>query len=153
MANGEFVFLGRCDRQVKVRGHRIELEEIESTLLQHESVLEAAAITFLEQEQTRICAFYKTADDRCTPADLREWLQQFIPQQAIPAQFVGLDKLPRQPSLKVDATALEQIRQETVWTETREGRLEPRRLAEIAISPCRSSRSQHLVLGPRFRTG
>ncbi|OME79416.1 non-ribosomal peptide synthetase, partial [Paenibacillus sp. FSL A5-0031] len=70
LANGEFVYAGRRDHQVKIRGHRIETGEVEQQLLQHERVKEAVVIAFQEHEgEPVLCAYVvlQKADDADLP--------------------------------------------------------------------------------------
>lgn len=107
-ADGEIEFLGRVDRQLKVRGYRIEPGEIEAILSAHPSV-QACAMVAREDGPgaTRLIAF--VALDRgsaITPAELSGFLQEKLPSYMIPARFVLLDELPLTSSGKVDRARL-----------------------------------------------
>ncbi|HYG64974.1 MAG TPA: condensation domain-containing protein, partial [Thermoanaerobaculia bacterium] len=105
---GELEFLGRLDHQVKVRGFRIELGEIESALSSAAGVREAVVLARTEGTGgPRLVAYVVPAAGE-TPAatELRELLQQRLPDYMVPAVFVTLESLPRTPNGKVDRRAL-----------------------------------------------
>ena len=105
---GQIQFLGRIDTQVKLRGQRIELEEIEAVLAAHPRV--AQAVVALREDtpgEKRLVGYvvlpYGAA---LTHSELREYLGQELPAYMVPAAFVVLDELPLAPTGKVDRPAL-----------------------------------------------
>ena len=106
--DGNYVFLGRKDRQIKIRGIRIELSEIESILVQHPLIEECAVIARRpntpapSNEETSIYAFY-TAKTLVQTSDLRIYLSKFI---SIPVNLIQLDTLPKTPAMKIDYLTL-----------------------------------------------
>jgi amino acid adenylation domain-containing protein len=108
LSNGELQYLGRADQQVKIRGHRIELAEIESALAQNPLVSQAAVLLQRAQSgEMRIIAYYvsETALDSAG-ATLRWFLKQSLPDFMLPAAFVRLDALPLNANGKLDRKAL-----------------------------------------------
>ena len=107
-SNGEIEFLGRTDHQVKVRGFRIELQEIEATLQQHGAVQEAIVIAHLNQANYKYLVAYVVSsnDDTISRDSLRQFLKTRLPDYMIPGQFVFLDEFPLIPSGKIDRSAL-----------------------------------------------
>ena len=101
-------FLGRVDRQVKVRGVRIELEEIEAALAAHPGVRECTVIVREDVPGDKRLVAYLVAAEVGAPTDpdLRRFLQQRLPDALLPATFVRLDALPRTPVGKLDQAAL-----------------------------------------------
>ncbi|WP_079248388.1 HSAF biosynthetic non-ribosomal peptide synthetase/polyketide synthase [Lysobacter antibioticus] len=108
-ASGEVQLIGRVDSQVKVRGHRVEIGEIESQLAAWPAIREAV-LTVREdgRGEASLCAY-------CVPAEsgvalnwraLREHLASYLPTFMIPARFVQLDALPLSANGKVDLAAL-----------------------------------------------
>jgi amino acid adenylation domain-containing protein len=101
---GTLEYLGRLDEQVKVRGFRVELGEVEAVLRRHPAV---AACAVLAREdvpgETRLVAY--VAGDTEHDA-LREHLRRALPYWMIPAAFVSLPRLPLTPGGKVDRRAL-----------------------------------------------
>jgi amino acid adenylation domain-containing protein len=108
-ADGNLEFLGRVDHQVKIRGHRIELGEIETVLGSHPAVAECAVRVWDDGAQDQRLAAYLVV--RCeaaepAPQELRNFLQQHLPDNMIPATFVTLAKLPTTPNGKINRQAL-----------------------------------------------
>ncbi|WP_024806403.1 non-ribosomal peptide synthetase [Nocardia sp. BMG51109] len=109
-ADGELVFLGRVDEQVKVRGHRVELGEIEAALAGHPSVEQAAVVAADGAHATdrRLVAYAVLAAGRARAdaAELREFLRASLPEYMIPAACVVLGELPTTAHGKLDRRAL-----------------------------------------------
>jgi len=105
LPDGNIEFLGRADGQVKLRGFRIEIGEIEHALSQHPHVRQCAVCVQGEGMDKALAAFLVT-DRAIDTADLRRFLAQSLPPYMIPASFATLDSLPLTPSGKVDRRAL-----------------------------------------------
>ncbi|WP_343857516.1 amino acid adenylation domain-containing protein, partial [Fulvivirga kasyanovii] len=106
LEDGNVEFLGRLDRQVKLRGYRIEMGEIENTLLKHNMIRQAAVIELKEDNETKqLCAYY-TATQDLTIKELRASLGEHLPDFMIPSHFIKLDSFPLTPNGKVDYKAL-----------------------------------------------
>jgi non-ribosomal peptide synthetase component F/acyl carrier protein len=109
MVDGNIQFLGRMDHQVKLRGYRIEPGEIEDRLLRHGHIEEAVVIDRKNRAgEIYLCAYIvvKAGEDSSSASRLREYLSRSLPAYMIPAYFVLLEKLPLNPSGKVDKKAL-----------------------------------------------
>jgi len=109
LPSGEVEFLGRLDDQVKVRGFRVELGEIESLLAQHPSVARAAVVLRTGGGDARLAAYVVPTSHAAEPlaeTDLQAWAQQRLPDYMVPDAFVVLERLPLGPSGKVDRNAL-----------------------------------------------
>jgi nonribosomal peptide synthetase MxcG len=106
LPSGIVEFLGRADRQVKIRGHRIELEEVEATLLGHPDVVGAAALVDQVDAGAELCAAILKRDTAVRFEDLREFLAARLPAYMIPTRFVAIDQWPTTPLGKVDRGAL-----------------------------------------------
>lgn len=98
--------LGRLDNQVKVRGVRIELAEIERELRGHEKIADAAVVAVETAGETNLAAYFVAAEP-LSDAELREHFRQRLPASHHPAYFVRMDEgLPRNLHGKVDRRAL-----------------------------------------------
>ena len=106
--DGCIVHLGRVDQQVKIRGHRVELEEIETCLASHSDVRTAAvALQTQNNGEKRLVAYIVSPPEGMpTSRELREWIGTKLPAYMVPATFVRLDALPRTPNGKLDRKAL-----------------------------------------------
>jgi len=107
--DGELEFLGRLDHQVKVRGFRVELGEIESVLGALAGVREAAVVVTGPQGEPSLIAFWVAEEARTAPpaeAELRSQLRERLPNHMVPDRLVRLDSLPRTPNGKLDRAAL-----------------------------------------------
>ncbi len=108
LPDGAIEFLGRKGSRVKIRGHRIELAEIEETLTRHPSVGKAAVV--LREGSSgdeRLIAYLVRGSNRdSTDADLRAFLEGRLPDFMLPSAYVWLDAFPLTTSGKVDRAAL-----------------------------------------------
>jgi amino acid adenylation domain-containing protein/non-ribosomal peptide synthase protein (TIGR01720 family) len=101
-------FIGRRDRQVKVRGYRVEPAEIEWVLGRHEGVREAA-VTVQEKpggEKSLVACVVMRPDQKFSIADLQNFLKIRLPDYMRPVAVIRLDKLPLTPNGKIDYKAL-----------------------------------------------
>ncbi len=108
LANGEIEYLGRSDHQVKLRGYRIELEEIETILRYHPLVKEVAVLAQeIEAGEWRLIAYVvHDADEHSLFEALRNHLRLKLPLYMMPNRFVSLDQVPLTPNGKIDRSAL-----------------------------------------------
>jgi mycobactin peptide synthetase MbtE len=105
--DGDLRFLGRIDRQVKVRGQRIEPGEIEAVLAARPGVRQVLVEPVAGADGTRLVAFVAVDDaTRDDAAALREHCAAALPAAMVPARFVPVDALPLNASGKVDRAAL-----------------------------------------------
>jgi amino acid adenylation domain-containing protein len=105
--DGDLEVLGRIDHQVKIRGVRVELGEIEQALLAHSGVRQAVVLPRGEGAGKRLVA-YLVAE----PLDfleLRAHLRRGLPEAMVPASYALLESLPLTPNGKVDRAALERL--------------------------------------------
>jgi long-subunit acyl-CoA synthetase (AMP-forming) len=105
--DGEIEYLGRVDGEVKLRGMRIDLGEIESVLLSHAGVREGAVIRVEEGGEARLVAYLVPEDrERADGRELRRYLRSKLPEHMVPARFVQVAELPLLSSGKVNRRAL-----------------------------------------------
>lgn len=138
---GDIEFLGRMDHQVKLRGHRIELSEIESRLLDHPGIDEAVVIVNQDDDGDSYLYAYCVADESYLVKDdfengdegscqvslnvteLREFLSRHLPDYMIPLNFVFVRRIPLTASGKIDRKSLGKL--ETLRLRTEKIYLEP----------------------------
>jgi amino acid adenylation domain-containing protein len=117
LPNGSIKFEGRKDFQVKIRGFRVELGEIESALVQHPNVRESVVVARENGDgDTRVIAYVVPAREQSSgpsrnksssiSIELRDYLQQKLPEYMVPSSFVMLESLPLTPSGKLNRRAL-----------------------------------------------
>jgi len=106
-ADGNLEFVGRADGQVKLRGFRVELGEIETALNQHPGVRECAVAVFQDSSGDKRLAAYLVAKSASpTQEELRDFLRMKLPDYMVPSAFVFLSALPLNANGKVDRHAL-----------------------------------------------
>jgi len=108
LADGHLVLLGRRDNQIKIRGMRVDLGDIEASLVQHSAVREAVVMGHPHPSgDKRLVAYVVSTTDRALDsADLRAFLGTKIPDYMIPSVFIALESLPLTPNGKVDRKVL-----------------------------------------------
>ncbi|MCP4220484.1 MAG: amino acid adenylation domain-containing protein, partial [bacterium] len=108
--DGTIRFLGRIDRQVNVRGFRVEMEAIESLLAQHPAMYETAVIDREDADGAKyLCAYIVPVDEddqSVTTAALKEYLGETLPEYMIPSFFIPLQSIPLGTTGKLDRKAL-----------------------------------------------
>ncbi len=115
LPSGDVEYLGRADDQLKIRGVRIEPGEVEEALRTSPDVRECAVVgrAMGAADGTQLVAFYVTRHpgdltEEARAQSLRAWLRTRLPDHMVPAAFVRLDELPRQPNGKIDRRALQE---------------------------------------------
>ncbi|MEL6441868.1 MAG: amino acid adenylation domain-containing protein [Cyanobacteria bacterium J06621_8] len=107
LPDGNIEFLGRIDNQVKVRGFRIEVGEIEAVLRSQPQIKEAVVIAREERLGNRyLAAYVVTQSGTINSNDLRELIKHKLPEYMVPGAFVFLDTLPLSPNGKIDRRSL-----------------------------------------------
>ncbi len=108
LADGTLEYLGRADHQVKIRGVRIELGEIDLALSRHPAVRQAVVVAREAGVDSRRLVAYLVVDRAREPRvdELRAFLAQTLPEAMIPSAFVLMDAFPLTPNGKVDRLAL-----------------------------------------------
>jgi amino acid adenylation domain-containing protein/non-ribosomal peptide synthase protein (TIGR01720 family) len=110
-SGGSLQFLGRLDEQLKIRGHRVELGEIESVLRKHPEVREVVLVTSIGTDgniNLKAC-IVPTSTVPPSAGALREFACKHLPEFMIPAGFAFLDEFPATPNGKVDRRALAKL--------------------------------------------
>jgi len=105
--DGNVEFLGRNDFQVKIRGMRVELGEIEVELKRHPGVRDVAVVMHKDAQESRLIAYVVFhAGQTVSSKELRDFLHERLPDHMVPAVFVSLEAFPLTPSGKIDRRAL-----------------------------------------------
>jgi amino acid adenylation domain-containing protein len=105
--DNELEFIGRKDSQLKLRGYRIELKEIERLLMNHEEVAEAVVVVIenaITNDKQLIA--YVILQDKESDIDLKAYLQEYLPNYMIPALFSTIEKMPLNANGKIDRVEL-----------------------------------------------
>ena len=107
LPDGNIEFIGRIDTQVKLRGFRIELAEIEEVLIQHRDIQQVVVIAREDEPGNKLLVAYLVAQNNVpTPSTLRNFLKSKLPDYMIPAAFVFLENLPLTANGKINRRAL-----------------------------------------------
>ncbi len=110
LADGNLEFLGRLDNQIKIRGFRVELGEIEAALGQHPGVRDALVLAREDMPGDKRLVAYLIANEQSVPtqSELRRYLKTKLPEYMVPTAFEWLEALPLTPSGKIDRLNLPQ---------------------------------------------
>lgn len=105
---GDFAFLGRKDQQVKIRGHRIELGEVENAILSFDELSEAVVLEVSTEfgASALLCAYTTRFDGEIEQSRLRRETQKRLPQYMWPTYFLCLRDIPRTVNGKIDRAAV-----------------------------------------------
>ncbi|MEW6732306.1 MAG: amino acid adenylation domain-containing protein [Acidobacteriota bacterium] len=108
LPDGSIEFLGRVDDQIKIRGLRLELGEIEAVLTAHPDIHEAAVVVRegIPGEQCLVAYLVAKQQEVSSFSELRNYLKERLPEYMVPSAFVILNAMPLTPSGKIDRQAL-----------------------------------------------
>lgn len=106
--NGNLEFLGRTDQQVKIRGQRVEITEIEYILSLYPTIIQAAVIlhTKNDNEKQLVSFLVSTHEDRLCVKEIRSFLATKLPEYMLPTTYIVLPSLPLTTHGKIDRSAL-----------------------------------------------
>ncbi|MEM7187583.1 MAG: MupA/Atu3671 family FMN-dependent luciferase-like monooxygenase, partial [Bacteroidota bacterium] len=105
LPNGELEFLGRLDTQVKIKGHRIELKEIENVIMEMEAIEQAVVTTTDVQESPLLVAYIKAPELREVEV-VKDYLRSKLPNYMIPHHITKIAEFPLTPNGKIDVKQL-----------------------------------------------
>jgi amino acid adenylation domain-containing protein len=108
LPNGEIEFLGRLDEQIKIRGFRVEPNEIVAALDEHPSVRASTVVARENQagDKSLLAYIVLAPEAKITASALREHLGKKLPDYMVPVAFVGMEGLPLTPNGKIDRASL-----------------------------------------------
>lgn len=104
--SGDLEYLGRIDNQVKIRGHRIELGELENNLLQHTQVEAAVVVALQDEDEDSFLAAYYTSEGALSAKELKLDLQLRVPPYMVPSYFMRVPAIPLTSNGKIDRSKL-----------------------------------------------
>ncbi|HRC58359.1 MAG TPA: AMP-binding protein, partial [Kofleriaceae bacterium] len=107
LPDGQLTCVGRADRQVKVRGARVELGEVEAALARHPAIRQAAVLARRAGDDHRLTAYYTVRATDPGARELHAFLLCTLPAYMVPSSFVALAELPLTVNGKVDRARLE----------------------------------------------
>ena len=105
LPNGEIDIKGRIDNQIKLRGLRIEIGEIETTIGKYPNIRQAVVVIKEINNNDHLCAYY-VADENIDSDDLKEFLKDHLTRYMVPTVFMQLDEMPQTPNGKTDLKQL-----------------------------------------------
>lgn len=132
LKDGNIEFVSRKDTQVKIRGHRIEIAEIETKLNEIHGVENAVVVVEKDEEDQILKAFF-TSNEELDCSSIIEQLKLELPSYMIPTKFRQLEDIPFAPTGKVDRKKLENTKAERVQLQLSEDYTPPRNQVEIDI--------------------
>ena len=109
LVDGNFIFLGRLDHQIKILGMRIEIEEIEAAILEIDGISQAAVVQKAGKNNTSsntLYAHYSCSEKKIDVKTIRMQLLKVLPRSMIPGAYVEHQKIPLTPGGKIDRSAL-----------------------------------------------
>ncbi len=112
LPDGNVEFSGRLDQQIKIRGFRVELGEIESHLLAHTAVKETVVLVQTDGNGNKYLSAYLVTISQVGVEELQRFLAKEMPEYMIPTAFTFLDHLPLNASGKVDRKRLQELEDE-----------------------------------------
>lgn len=108
LPDGNLEFGGRVDQQVKIRGNRVEIGEVEEQLSRCEGIKEAMVMAREDRGENKYLCAYLVSDNEIKVAEIKEQLSKTLPDYMIPTYFISIDKLPLTANGKIDTKALPQ---------------------------------------------
>lgn len=108
----EIEYIGRTDSQIKVRGHRIELAEIEEAMNEYKDIKLTAVIVKQDNDDNKYLEAYFEGYTSIKISDLKGYLKERLPEYMLPDYYFQIEKMPLTPNLKIDRKMLFEIKTE-----------------------------------------
>lgn len=108
-ADGRLMYHGRCDRQIKLRGLRIELSEIEAVMLGLPGIGQAACLVKKTKNSEHLVGFYTCSDNKDIDGVLKAHMKRHLTEYMVPELLVRLSEMPQTPGGKLDTRALDRL--------------------------------------------
>ncbi|HMQ70356.1 MAG TPA: amino acid adenylation domain-containing protein, partial [Ignavibacteria bacterium] len=106
LSDGNIEYTGRADDQIKIRGYRVELGEIESIIQQHKSVRKAVTLAKEDNTGNKRLAAYVVPEDNFDKEEIISYIKAKLPEYMVPSLWVEVEEIPLTPNGKVDKRAL-----------------------------------------------
>lgn len=106
LPSGELDYIGRIDNQVKIRGLRIELDEIEKWIMRYDNINKVVLSSSTDKKGRQYLVAYITVKNRISINELKMYLSKHIPKYMVPTHFIILNKFPYLPNGKIDKKML-----------------------------------------------
>jgi len=109
--NGNIEFVRRKDKQIKIRGYRVEIEEIENRILNYEGI-NSCIVRYIEdnsfksKENGYLTAYLVANQEKTNEDNLKHYLKEYLPDYMMPAYMIFMENIPLTPNGKIDYTAL-----------------------------------------------
>ena len=103
---GYVEFMGRNDEQIKIRGYRVELEEISNCLMAYEGVRSAAVVDWKDETGKQYLCAYVVSENELDIPGMKEYLGKVLPEYMIPSVFMKIDEIPLSSNGKVNKKIL-----------------------------------------------
>lgn len=103
--DGSYTYLGRSDKMIKIRGQRVDITEIEDSLLRFESIKQCCISTVVISNNLQLCGYF-VADFTINISHLRNHLRQFLPEYMMPMYLIQIDSVPLTERGKIDYSSL-----------------------------------------------
>ena len=136
LPDGSIEFLGRDDNQVKLRGFRVELGEIEAALTTHPAIRDAVVVASGATSSERTLSAYAIAQPGNASPDLAAWLRERLPAYMIPSRIALIEAMPLTANGKIDRAALARIDAQTPEPAAPSGEVETE-IAGVVRAGCR----------------
>ncbi|MEQ8168655.1 MAG: amino acid adenylation domain-containing protein, partial [Candidatus Eremiobacterota bacterium] len=111
LPDGNIEFVGRIDHQIKIRGYRVELGEIEEALKKLEGIKDTVVLAKTDKDGNKYLCTYYISDIKLKPSQLQKELSEFLPNYMVPSCFIKIDKIPLTTHGKLDRKALPETEQ------------------------------------------
>lgn len=106
LPDGNIDYLGRIDDQVKINGHRIELDEIKNRILQFECITDVVITVNNNKNGTKFLTAYYVSDNEIEEKELKKYLRKYLPEYMVPTFLSSIEKIPLTINGKVDKKSL-----------------------------------------------
>lgn len=109
-SDGSIQFLGRIDSQIKIRGQRIELLEIQNKMLELPQLKEVAIKCFEDNKKNKYLVAYYTSNAEISEHNIKEFLNKYLPSYMIPSRIIMLNEMPLNQNGKIDYKKLPEVK-------------------------------------------